>query len=497
MKYLVSLFAAFSLFATAQTVRGQATPGNPFGLGGGADSVERFQRQLDQIEMQTAVKTDTSIPVTDRALFDYGGYLSVNYFSFDDPQHNNHGLREYDLVGYARVNIDGVHEFFARGRVTYQDYNRGDSFDDGDYQEHYLLELGYYRFDLQRALAAYSGIQTKNDLVFEGGRQFVYWANGLALGQTLDGVTIDTVLGPFQGQFVAGVTPVRTVDFDFSRPGFDHHTLRGFYGAMFSAKIQTPGVTHRPFVYALVQDDYNHGDTLVNGPPTSPITTRFHYDSYYLGAGSKGSIGDHLLYGVELVHEGGRGLSNSFSESTGGQVTQTQDTINAYAGDLRLDYLLNDPSRTRLGAEVIYGSGDGNRLQTNNTFGGPKPNTVDMAFNAFGALDTGVAFNPDVSNLVALRAGASTFPWAGTSAMRNLQVGADLFGYFKAELNAPIDEPASRGIFLGVEPDLYVNWQIRSDVTLALRYGVFFPNAEVFSNLSARQFFQTSLTFAF
>jgi hypothetical protein len=125
-RHLLLLWAACLVFAMAQTARGQAAPGNPFGLGGGgAESVERFQRQLDQIELQTTVKTDTSIPVADRALFDYGGFLSVNYFSFDDPQHDNHGLREYDLVGYARVNIDGVHEFFGRARATYQDYNPG------------------------------------------------------------------------------------------------------------------------------------------------------------------------------------------------------------------------------------------------------------------------------------------------------------------------------------------------------------------------------------
>ena len=52
--------------------------------------------------------------------------------------------------------------------------------------------------------------------------------------------------------------------------------------------------------------------------------------------------------------------------------------------------------------------------------------------------------------------------------------------------------------FLGVEPDVYLNWQMTSDVTLALRYGVFFPSSTTFGqSTDARQFFFAGLTFAF
>lgn len=62
------------------------------------------------------------------------------------------------------------------------------------------------------------------------------------------------------------------------------------------------------------------------------MPTRFGYDSYYLGGGVAGNYGDHLVYGVEAVFEGGRGLSNSFTPGAGGSVVpvgQTRDDIAA------------------------------------------------------------------------------------------------------------------------------------------------------------------------
>src|SRR3712207_7461854 len=45
-----------------------------------------------------------------------------------------------------------------------------------------------------------------------------------------------------------------TVDFDSSRPHFDDNTFRGFYGVLASVTVGQ----HKPFAYALFQQDYNH-----------------------------------------------------------------------------------------------------------------------------------------------------------------------------------------------------------------------------------------------
>jgi hypothetical protein len=159
-----------------------------------------------------------------------------------------------------------------------------------------------------------------------------------------------------------------------------------------------------------------------------------------------------------------------------------------------------DVRRTRISTELLLASGDNDRLNTTNTFEGNKPGTRDNAYNAFTLINTGQSFAPSVSNLLMLRAGVSTYPFADVSSLRRLQLGMDLFAYGRLSTSAPIDEPLQVDAdqrFLGWEPDFYMNWQITSDVTLAVRYGVFFPDSGAFPNSDARQFFSTSVTFAF
>jgi hypothetical protein len=475
--------------SVARTAAAQVSPG-------GADLIQREQRlrELQQLQLDNRQRVNTAIPEGQRYYFDYGAFVQFNYLSLDDPQGNNHGLRETDFIPYARLNIDGVHELFARGRFGWRDFNDGDSFDGrGDEPVDGDLERGYYRFDLQRAQGAYGkGNPGDFQLVFQGGRDLAYWANGLVLGQVLDGVMVTTSYGRLTLDAIAGVTPVRTVDIDPSRPNFDHNTRRGFYGGMLSADLGN----HRPFLYGLYQRDYNEDDELTTGL----IDTNYEYNSAYIGIGSAGAIGDRIRYGVEFAYEFGDTLSNSFEIAPGGAlnpIAQTEDDISAWAFNAKLDYLANDVHETRLSSELILASGDDDRGTSSSTFNGNRAGTTDTGFNAFGLLNTGLAFAPDVSNLIVLRGGLATFPLPDSGAFRRMQVGIDVFGFAKFDSDAPIDEPTADTRFLGWEPDVYLNWQITSDLTLALRYGAFFPREEAFGNDDVRQFFYGGVTFAF
>lgn len=457
-------------------------------------SLERFNRQLELLREEELTLAPRTVPAGQRVQYDYGGYLIFDYLSIDDNVNDNHVLRQTQLYLYGRLNIDGAHEFFIRTRAGWQDFNKGDSFSGrGSEAIDPDLDRAYYRFDLSRHRSAYYGKRPgDSNVVIEVGRDLVYWGNGLTLSQTIYGGMVTLSKGPVALDLIAGVTPTRTVDFDSSRPDFDFHTNRGFYGAMLSSQVGT----HRPYVYGLIQRDYNPNETL-NIPPT---TTHFEYNSWYVGVGSNGGLTDRLLYGVEAVLEGGRGLSNSFEIAppfiVG--VPQEEDRILAWAIDGRLDYLVGDVNRTRFSAELLFASGDPDRaLSTTNTFGGNAPGTTDKAFNGFGLIYTGLAFAPSVSNLAMGRIGASTFPWAQSDVLGRLQVGADFFVYSKVRSGAPIDEPSNDEMFLGVEPDVFVNWQVASDVTLALRYGVFFPNGDAFGDSEARQFISVGVTFGF
>jgi Alginate export len=459
------------------------------------NQLERAARlqELQQLELDSRYHVNENVPPEQRAVVDGGGYFTFNYLSLDDQNDANHGLRQYDFVAYGRVLLDNANDFFIRFRTSYRDYNPGDSFDGlGSRVIDPDVDRAYYRFDLAAADAAYHDKRIDTDIAIKGGRDLAYWANGLVLTETLDGIVVDVTNPAFTIETLAGVTPTRTVDFDVSRPDFDHNTRRGFFGSMLSVPLGQ----QTPFVYGLIQRDYNGK----NHSDLDTISTDFSYNSYYLGTGATGSLSDRLRYGVEAAYEFGNTLSNSFTIGNGElvQVAQTRNNIRAYGIDARLDYLVQDAHQSRLSLETIFASGDPDRGSTNVTFNGNRPGTDDLAFNSFGLINTGLAFAPAVSNLMALRVGASTFPITGAGLFSRLQVGTDFFAFWKLRENAPIDEPTTTGErYLGVEPDLYVNWQLVSDVTLALRYGAFIPNSSAFPHNDTRQFIYGGLTFAF
>lgn len=465
-----------------------------------AQTVERFDRTLERIRQETRLQISPDVPIDQRTFYDAGGYFTFNYLSLDDATNNNRGFRQYDTTAYGRLVIDGANEFFVRGRLSYRDYNPGDNLNDQSSSLDGLVERAFWRFDLAKYRAAYGGADSKIDFSIKGGRDFILWANGLVLANVIDGVQMDFGWQPFALQLLAGATAKQTVDFDSARPDFDRDTHRGFFGAQLTTRIGN----HRPFIYALVQRDYNHKDTLftpLDDTGATGFTTKFDYNSHYFGIGSNGSLSDRLTYGLELVYEGGQTLSNSFTQDpVSGAITpgtQTLDPIEAYAMDFELDYLLGDDRQTRFAFETILATGDSDRLQTSNTLGGNLPGSKDRAFNAFGLLNTGLAFGPSVSNLWSMRVGASAFPFPDIAAVRRLQVGMDFFVFQKLNANAPIDEATSDSRYLGCEPDLYLNWQITSDVALSVRYGLFVPGDGVDNDKKLRQFLYTGVTIAF
>src|SRR5579871_60739 len=115
-------FAAIFLFMLYVPARGQGLPAQ-------ARAAEQANRelQLQQFQDDMRLRANPDIPPGERLLLDYGGYASFNYLSVDDANHDNHGLRQYELVGYLRANLDGAQEIFLRARTDYRDFNPGDS----------------------------------------------------------------------------------------------------------------------------------------------------------------------------------------------------------------------------------------------------------------------------------------------------------------------------------------------------------------------------------
>jgi hypothetical protein len=460
--------------------------------------LERFSRRLEQIQRDTFIRVNQAIPPGQRAYFDYGGYFSFGYIFLQDQREDTHVLRQYDVTGFARLNLDNVHEFYVRGSAGYRDFNDADSFDGrGDETIDPDFDRAFYKLDLARSAQIAHGRASNQICTLQIGRDLAYWGNGLVLSVPLDGAMFRIGSDRLEAEFLGGVTPVRTVDFDPSRPNFDHHTRRGFFGAMLRSRVGE----HRLFAYALSQRDMNGDDDLSRAPdPTKDFRVAYEYNSYYVGAGSSGSLADRWLYGVEAVFEGGSGLSNKIIIAHFPDIStspQSKETIQAWAVDARLDFLAGDARNTRIGAELVLASGDPDRTLSTSTIGGNRPGTVDHAFNSFGLLNTGLAFAPAVSNLAMVRVGISTFPFSDSSMADRLQVGTEFFTYAKMRSGGGIDQPTDSRRYLGVEPDLFLNWQVSHDVTFSLRYGVFFPSDDNFPDSSARQFFLAGVTYAF
>ncbi|HZZ43162.1 MAG TPA: alginate export family protein [Tepidisphaeraceae bacterium] len=453
-----------------------------------AQSDARFDKQLEIYRRTTDLTAENRVPADERALIDYGLYLIPSYLSLDDPNGNNHVLHQYDALGYARVNLDSAQEFFFLGRISYLDFNPGDSFDGRGDEHQERVERLFYHFDLAQFNKSNNHSTGDYDVAATAGRQLVFWGNGLALSEDLDGATIDLTAGHLTLEFLAGMTPQDAVDIDSTRPRFDEDTHRGFFGAMLTAHVGS----QRPYIYALAQRDYNDEDLSQRGA----ITTRYEYNSNYFGLGSRGPISDRLLYGVELSAETGSTMSNSV-DAGGNPIPQTDDDIEALAADVQLDYVFSEPHKTRLSFETILASGDPDRLSTNNTFGGNRTHTDDHAFNSFGLLNTGFVFNAPVSNLLSFRLGATTFPFPDKPLLEHLQCGVDMFAFAKTQKDAPIDEGTSDDRYLGCEPDLFLNWQLTEDLTLAARYGLFFPGQAISGDNTPRQGIFLSVAYAF
>lgn len=467
------LAAAAVLGLAGSPARGQDELGN---------RLEKFERQLELLERDSRLTPNLDVAAGQRLLIDFGGSISLSFVALDDIGQNTHILRQTDLVGYVFMDLDGVHQLFLRGRSTYRDFNSGDAFDShGDDWVEPRLDRGTYRFDLTRAMSAYQGKAMRTRLAVQAGRQLVHWANGLTLSEEVDGAIFDVGHGPVDAQVLVGRTRPSIFDFDSSRPDFNGDTRRYFYGAMVSYQLSAK---HKPYVYGLVQDDRNGED--------DGAGVRFRYDSWYVGAGSRGSLSDKLLYGVEVVYQDGEGLSDPFLA-----FPQTEEDIQAWAFDATLDYLLHDANHTRLSVELLLASGDGDRGHTSDTIGGNRPGTDDNAFNAFGLINTGLAYAPNVSNLIMLRLGAATFPLPTLERFRRLQIGANIHVFGKLNENGAVEEPTANNTYLGTEANVFANWRINSDLSVALRYGVFFPGQAILTDHDERHFFFSGVTLAF
>lgn len=442
------------------------------------DSFVNQQRAIDQ---QLWDQIDQEAPAAQRVGFDYGGWYSFHLFLYDDGLNSSRTFRRNDLRLWGRLTLDrGAHEFYVRGRMSYLDFNTGDSYDGNDDDwEGPNLERGYYQFNLARAMEAYAQRTPDYNLRVKIGRDLVKFGTGYAMWTRLDHVLVRGEYRNVELTGLVGRTVGSTPDFDQSRP-LDR-SRRAFFGV----QAKYLGFDrHEPFVYALWQRDHNR-ETI-----PEPLQ-EYDYDSFYVGLGSQGEIVDNLRYSTEWVYESGHDYGHRRFIS--------KDVIRAWAFDTELEYLFNVPTSPRVSLEYMFASGDPDRLGSpTDTVGGNRGNRLDRSFVGFGWRDTGLSFAPALSNVHIWRTGASFFPFQNHDWLRRLELGTDWFLYYKNHRQGAVSDPTADlpSGYLGWEMDYFANWAITTDLAWTTRYGIFFPG-QAFSDQTTRTFFLVGVTWSF
>jgi len=436
---------------------------------------EQLRASLDQFDPETR---ENSV--------DYGGWLNVAFFNYDDAvARTERQMQRYEARVWASMNLAGVHKFYVRGLASYDDWAGGRH---GDYET--SVERAWYQLNLTKLLQGSGGQRPPMDVKVKLGRDFTKIGTALVLSTTLDQARVDVAFGDWELMGFIGHTLRDSWNIDNS-PAVANRQQRWISGAQLTYRGWSK---HRPFVYFMHNDD--------NTDPSGSVAVpgqKYEYNSDYIGIGSTGTLCvPNLRYSVEGVAEFGRTYSRPDFDLNPGQT----DNIRALAFNAMIEYLFVDcPTRPRVGFEYLYASGDSDRA-TNpiGTDGGNRGGTADYGFGAFGFRDLGIAFSPEISNINVYAINASFFPLEHIEMFEKMEIGTKLFFYNRARGAAPISDPTttSQAEATGFEMDFFCNWRIASDLAFTMRYGSFFPShAYDGGDKSARQFLYGGVVFSF
>lgn len=446
-----------------------------------ADTRRYIEKTLEDV-LRQRYETGTGLSVSESTRLDYGGYVTLDVLLVDDEGGATRTMGQSDLRLWANVS-NGGHSAFGRFRVRYRAYDGDDgaAFDDDDGLTWPMFDRYWYRFDLRDELRARKGDNPSWNVWAQGGRQQVDWGSGITLSETLYSALFGVEASSFVLMGLVGVTPVMTtVDFDASRPEYDTNTDRLFWGVLAECRALTE---HRPYIFFLDQRDNNQ----------QPLFADFEYNSSYIGVGSRGQFSGNVYYHGEFIYEFGDSMSDPLAGP------QSQEDISAWALQFEVAWMPRQSRSNdlRFALELLLASGDSDRRASSQTIGGNAPGSDDSGFNAFGFAYTGLALAPDLSNLASIRFSASLRPLADYPVARRLRATLDSFLLMKLNSDAPVSVLSEEDeMFLGVEFDLVVEWEVYSDLAVDCRYGIFLPLAAAAEN-DPRNFFYFGVSYGF
>ena len=313
----------------------------------GLGAVRGYAPELPQkqfINQERMRELEALIPTDQPVQFEWGAWLRSSYYWFDDPPVWR-GMRAQDFRLWGSFMLTQHHQFYARGRLTYVDWNSGTSYDgDDSYWDGMNLDVGFYKGAISDAINDLFKIELPFRFETRIGRQFMVLGSGLVYSQINDGLEF-TLQGEGWKALVFGsktISSQRNIDDSIPEVFRDRRSYLGW-------QIDLTGIDkHTPYVFMLFEED--HQDT-----PIGIENQRFGYDARYVGAGSQGEVltfgkGHKMRYFCEGVYQYG----HSF---LAGSAIETRQ-ISAFALDAGVELLFDLRGKPRLNIEWALGSGD-------------------------------------------------------------------------------------------------------------------------------------------
>lgn len=461
-----------------------AAAGSIFAQAGIDASIAERVRQVEQDRRTGLSSTETYLKATgqDRFLSGWGAWFTDTYIDFSDDDKNSRArdplesLNIRDLRVWWSTQIGRKFSTYLRLKVQNYDFNTdtGVAAPNFNILEKADLDLGYLEFR-----------PNANNRV-RAGRQFSQVGRGFVFADILDGLLYTNEKGGLQLDAFWGTTPNRILNLDTSIVGFNQGLTRRDFAYLQAQYTHRAG--NKYYAYHLAQND--RSDTL----SAAQNAVDFGYNSNYTGLGANVRVTPRVLVLTEFGLQGGSTLANP--------VGRRVDIEASYFEALGLWQIkgLNDGL---MQLEYAYGSGDQNRNNVTDTFGGKQNGTSDGNFLYFGRIETGLALSPRLSNLHLARIGYQQRIRLNGRYVHPTDplVGVKFTEYYKDHADGAISDQLANVAgekHVGAAGDAYVAWRVWSDTVLNLQYGHFAPGgAYAASARSASDRFLASTTLSF
>lgn len=235
-------------------------------------------------------------------------------------------------------------------------------------------------------------------------------------------------------------------------------------------------------VALLAQEDLRPSSQLIPVGYENPTFSgraggRLH--SFLAGAGLNGPLAPSLYYESFLYFETGSTLSYVADSSSGTGYSWQNKPIVAFFGGLAARYYAERFLGSRVELRGLFASGDAD----NKTFLEGNTAGSSTLFVPISRQDTGLAFDPQLGNLLLLEASYSVKP-AG-----NLQAILKAQAFLRPTAGAISEtglDPASTARYLGTQLECIVNLRPWSDLGLAFTFSAFLPSAAAFLDAQPR-----------